>query len=168
MVYLNHKRDKKGNEKMNFENVLIIAIIFAIPAAFILTVISAMFTPANAESLRGERRKVIFEGEEFEFRFWEDQTFGLKCGVYAPRPPKKVLWKYVNNDLCIAETFGESDPIKWCFSHLKGFYADRCLLRQGEKKLKELPLVEQVEIKRNIFGELSIEIAEKEILFYYK
>lgn len=122
---------------MDSGEVLVIVVLLAISILFIWTGISAMFTPANAESLRGERRKVIFEGEEFEFRFWEDQTFGLKCGVYAPRPPKKVLWKHVNDDLCIAETFGENDPVKWCFSQLEKFYADRCLLRQGEKNLKE-------------------------------
>ena len=37
-----------------------------------------------------------------------------------------------------------------------------------EKSLKELPLVESVTIKRNIFGKLTITIKEKEILFYYK
>lgn len=44
----------------------------------------------------------------------------------------------------------------------------RLNINKMEKKLKELPLVEKVEIKRNVFGELSIEIIEKEILFYYK
>lgn len=122
---------------MSFGDALIIAILLAIPALFIWTAISAMFTPANAESLQGKRRKVVFEGEEFEFRFWEDHDFGHWCGVYAVCPPRKVLWKYVNNDLCIAESFGESDPVRWCFSQLEGFYADRCLLRKGEAKLKE-------------------------------
>lgn len=122
---------------MSSGEILIIVFLIVILAPFIWTGVSIIFTPANAESLQGERRKVIFENEEFEFRFWEDQTFGHRCGVYAPRPPRKVLWKYVNNDLCIAETFGENDPVKWCFSQLEGFYADRCLLRQGEKKLKE-------------------------------
>lgn len=122
---------------MDFGNVLIFAAILAVPVLFIWTAISVMFTPANAESLRGERRKVVFENEDFEFRFWEDKFFGLKCGVYATRPPKKVLWKYVNNDLCIAESFGESDPVRWCFSQLEGFYATRSSLRKGEEKLKE-------------------------------
>lgn len=122
---------------MNLGNILIIIESLIIPALFIYTVISAMFTPANAESLQGERRKVVFKNEDFEFRFWEDKFFGLKCGVYATRPPKKVLWKYVNNDLCIAESFGENDPVRWCFSQLAGFYATRSSLRKGEEKLKE-------------------------------
>lgn len=122
---------------MNLGDVLIIAAILAVPVFFIWTAISVMFTPANAESLQGERRKVVFENEDFEFRFWEDHAFGRRCGVYATRPPRKVLWKYINNDLCIAETFGENDPVRWCFSQLEGFYADRCLLRKGEEKLKE-------------------------------
>ena len=131
---------------MIFKSIIIIAILLAVPAVFIWTAISTMFTPANAESLQGERRKVVFENEDFEFRFWEDKFFGHKCGVYAPRPPRKVLWKYVNNDLCIAESFGENDPVKWCFSQLEGFYADRCLLRKGEEKLKEF-LAEYPEVE---------------------
>ena len=122
---------------MIFESIIITAILFIVPTLFIWVAVSAMFTPANAESLQGERRKIVFENEDFEFRFWEDKFFGLKCGVYATRPPKKVLWKYVNNDLCIAESFGESDPVKWCFSQLEGFYATRSSLRKGEEKLKE-------------------------------
>lgn len=44
----------------------------------------------------------------------------------------------------------------------------RLNLKNMEKSLKELPLVESVTIKRNIFGKLTITIKEKEILFYYK
>lgn len=35
------------------------------------------------------------------------------------------------------------------------------------KKLKELPLISNAKIKRNIFGKLTIEVKEENILFYY-
>lgn len=37
-----------------------------------------------------------------------------------------------------------------------------------EEKLKTLPLVDHVNIKRNIFGKLTIEIEETKLLFFYK
>ena len=41
-------------------------------------------------------------------------------------------------------------------------------LDKMEKSLKKLPLVEKANIKRNIFGKLSIDIEETKILFLYK
>lgn len=36
------------------------------------------------------------------------------------------------------------------------------------KKIKNIELIDTVSIKRNIFGQLNIDVTEKEILFYYK
>lgn len=37
-----------------------------------------------------------------------------------------------------------------------------------KENIKNIPLVEDVKIKRNLFGKLSIEITEEQILFFYK
>ena len=41
-------------------------------------------------------------------------------------------------------------------------------LKKTENKIKQIPLVKSVEVKRNLLGKLTIEIEEKELLFYYK
>jgi len=41
-------------------------------------------------------------------------------------------------------------------------------LRKIKKSINEIPLVEDVKIKRNIFGKITFEITEYKILFYYK
>ena len=40
-------------------------------------------------------------------------------------------------------------------------------LKKTENKIKQIPLVKSVEVKRNLLGKLTIEIEEKELLFYY-
>jgi cell division septal protein FtsQ len=44
----------------------------------------------------------------------------------------------------------------------------RLNITKMEEKLENLPLVDYASIKRNIFGELKIELVETKILFYYK
>ena len=121
---------------MNIEGVLNLILVLIIHCLFIYVLVSALFTPYEFESLRGERRKVEFNGETFEFRFWED-PYGIWCGVFVPQPPEKVLWVNVNNDKCIAKSFGEEDPVGWCYNRLTQFYADREIMRKGEEKLKQ-------------------------------
>lgn len=41
-------------------------------------------------------------------------------------------------------------------------------LKKLENRIKKLPLIKDVSIKRNIFGKLTIKIKENDILFYYK
>lgn len=41
-------------------------------------------------------------------------------------------------------------------------------IKKTENKIKKLDLIENVEIKRNILGKLTIEVEENDILFYYK
>ena len=41
-------------------------------------------------------------------------------------------------------------------------------LKKTENKIKELPLIKTVDIKRDLLGRLTITVEEKEILFYYK
>lgn len=44
----------------------------------------------------------------------------------------------------------------------------RLNIKKIKKEISEIPLVEKVKIKRNIFGKLTIEIVEEKILFFYK
>jgi hypothetical protein len=48
---------------MNIEGILSLVAVLVIPCLFIYVFISALFTPYESESLRGERRKVEFNGE---------------------------------------------------------------------------------------------------------
>lgn len=41
-------------------------------------------------------------------------------------------------------------------------------IKKSEASLKELPLIKNVKIKRNIFGHLTIKVEEEKILFFYK
>ena len=61
-------------------------------------------------------------------------------------------------DVTIIETLGIKDYPK--IMSLKP--------KKLEEKLKTLPLVDHVNIKRNIFGKLTIEIEETKLLFFYK
>lgn len=61
-------------------------------------------------------------------------------------------------DVTIIETLGIKDYPK--IYKLK--------INKMEEKLENLPLVDYANIKRNIFGELKIEVVETKILFYYK
>ena len=61
-------------------------------------------------------------------------------------------------DVTIIETLGIKDYPK--------IY--KLNINKMEEKLENLPLVDYASIKRNIFGELKIELVETKILFYYK
>ncbi len=61
-------------------------------------------------------------------------------------------------DVTIIETLGIKDYPKIYNLNIKDL----------ENKLKTLPLVDHSNIKRNIFGKLTIEIEETKILFFYK
>ena len=122
---------------MSIEDIIGIIITLLVPCGFAYVIVCSLFQPNNPESLRGERRKVEFEGENFEFRFWEDEYGMIWSGVFAPQPPRKVLWKQVNDDKCIAKTWGETDPVGWCFTQLEGFYANRVVTERGKEKLKK-------------------------------
>ncbi len=41
-------------------------------------------------------------------------------------------------------------------------------IKKSKEKLKEIPLIEDVKIRRNLFGKLTIEVKEENILFFYK
>ena len=41
-------------------------------------------------------------------------------------------------------------------------------LKKIENKIKKIPLIKSVDIKRDLLGRLTITVEEKEILFYYK
>ncbi len=44
----------------------------------------------------------------------------------------------------------------------------RLNIKKTKEQLEQIPLVDSVKIKRNIFGKLTIEINEEKILFFYK
>ena len=73
---------------------------------------------------------------------------------------KNIYIKGNNNikDVTIIETLGIKDYPKMISLKPKKL----------EEKLKTLPLVDHVNIKRNIFGKLTIEIEETKLLFFYK
>ena len=102
---------------MALEEIIPIIMLLAIPALFIWVIISAILSDPNAESLRGQRKTVEIDGQTFEFRFWVDPSVGANwCGVFILKPPIKKLWKKINNDYCVAKTFGETDPVRWCYT----------------------------------------------------
>lgn len=80
---------------------------------------------------------------------------------YIKELPIKQIYITGNDnikDVTIIETLGIEDYPK--IYNLK--------INKLEKQLKSLPLVEHTNIKRNIFGKLTIEITETKILFFYK
>ena len=41
-------------------------------------------------------------------------------------------------------------------------------IKNAKENIKTLPLIDDVKVKRNIFGKITIEVVESKILFYYK